>query len=126
MNRAILVAEAYIRLIEYDLFLSNHNLGALHRRLLGLPVRSKRSADQIGNAVVRALGIACALYPKQILCLKRSTVLVAMLRSRGVNARMVIGVQRLPFKAHAWVEVDGAILDDRLAARERFLQVEQC
>jgi hypothetical protein len=39
---------------------------------------------------------------------------------------MIIGAQKLPFKAHAWVEIDGAIIGDRLASRERFLVLEVC
>jgi hypothetical protein len=39
---------------------------------------------------------------------------------------MIIGAQKLPFRAHAWVEVDGHILNDRLASREKFLVMEVC
>jgi hypothetical protein len=39
---------------------------------------------------------------------------------------MIIGAQKLPFKAHAWVEVDGEIINDRLASREKFLILEVC
>jgi hypothetical protein len=38
----------------------------------------------------------------------------------------VIGAQKLPFKAHAWVELDGVIIDDRLASREKFFILEEC
>jgi hypothetical protein len=49
-----------------------------------------------------------------------------MLRENGVAAQMVIGAQKLPFKAHAWVEVDGVIVNDRLASTENFLVLERC
>jgi hypothetical protein len=50
-------------------------------------------------------------------CLLRSLSLYRFLRSRGCAAEHVIGVRRFPFKAHAWVECDGAaMLDGR--ARE--------
>jgi hypothetical protein len=49
-----------------------------------------------------------------------------MLRRNGIPAHMVIGAQKLPFKAHAWVEVEGHILNDRLASREKFLVLEEC
>jgi hypothetical protein len=39
---------------------------------------------------------------------------------------MVIGVQTMPFKAHAWVEVGGQIVNDRLASREKYLVLEVC
>ena len=49
-----------------------------------------------------------------------------MLRVRGTSAHMMIGAQKMPFKAHAWVEVDGHIVDDRLASRGEFVVMEVC
>lgn len=40
-------------------------------------------------------------------CLDRSVDLWWAMRRRGVDASLCIGVQRLPFLAHAWVEVAG-------------------
>ncbi|MBB6228097.1 hypothetical protein FHS79_002282 [Polymorphobacter multimanifer] len=40
-------------------------------------------------------------------CLVRSLSLYRYLRASGVAATHVIGVRRIPFAAHAWVEVDG-------------------
>ena len=45
-------------------------------------------------------------------CLPRSLSLFAYLRACGYPAHHVIGVRRVPFTAHAWVELDGeAVLD---------------
>jgi hypothetical protein len=41
-------------------------------------------------------------------CLARSLALFRYLRWRGVSATHVIGIRRVPFAAHAWVEVSGA------------------
>jgi hypothetical protein len=47
-------------------------------------------------------------------CLFRSLATYRFLRSLGLPAEHVIGVRRLPFQAHAWVECDGVpVLDDR-------------
>ena len=78
------------------------------------------------EAVTFALNVACCFYPKRALCLQRSAVLVRLLRSNGVPAQVIIGAQKLPFKAHAWVEIDGQIINDRLASRESFLVLEVC
>ncbi len=45
-------------------------------------------------------------------CLPRSLALFRYLRSLGAPAEHVIGVRRVPFGAHAWVEVDGQPLLD--------------
>ncbi len=47
-------------------------------------------------------------------CLVRSLALYRFLRAAGIPAQHLIGVQRFPFLAHAWVECDGVpVLDDR-------------
>ena len=46
-------------------------------------------------------------------CLLRSLALFRFLRAEGVHAEHVIGVQRFPFMAHAWVECAGTALPDQ-------------
>jgi hypothetical protein len=46
-------------------------------------------------------------------CLVRSLSLFRFLRSENIAAQHVIGVRRVPFEAHAWVELEGRpVLDD--------------
>ena len=46
-------------------------------------------------------------------CLEQSLVLRGMLRSRGMNPELRIGARKKAnrFEAHAWVELDGIVLD---------------
>jgi hypothetical protein len=126
MTRIVFILRAYIGLISHDIFMSRHGFASLHNRVKGFPQR-RAGADAKGTEVLSfALDVACCFYPKQALCLQRSAVLVRMLRANGIPAHMVIGAQKLPFKAHAWVEVDGHIINDRLASREKFLVLEVC
>jgi hypothetical protein len=126
MNKLRLVFDSYLGLIAHDIFMLSHDFSSLHRQIRSFRVRKPgRDAANV-ESVSHALNVACTFYPKRVLCLQRSSVLVKMLRRRGVPARMVLGAQKLPFKAHAWVEVDEAILDDRLASREKFLVLEVC
>ena len=126
MKNLLVFLEAYLRLIGHDAFMSRHDLAALHKQIRDFPRRPATMCGQETELVCSALDAACAIYPRQVLCLQRSTVLVKMLRRRGAPAHMIIGAQKLPFKAHAWVEIDGAIIGDRLASRERFLVLEVC
>jgi hypothetical protein len=126
MNPALLVARIYRELIAHDIFLWRHDFAALHRRVRGFALRTKSPSTFITEALFDALDLACSIYPVRPLCLQRSAVLVKMLRENGVAAQMVIGAQKLPFKAHAWVEVDGVIVNDRLASTENFLVLERC
>ncbi len=126
MTRATLILRAYMGLIAHDLFMSRHDFASLHRRVRNFPLRRVAADANATNIVSFALEVACCFYPKQALCLQRSAVLVKLLRAKGVSAHMTIGVQKLPFRAHAWVEVDGQIINDRLASREDFLVLEVC
>jgi hypothetical protein len=62
--------------------------------------------------VCGAVDKACVWYPKRALCLQRSAVTTCLLRSCGISARMMIGVRPMPFLAHAWVEVEGSVVND--------------
>jgi hypothetical protein len=126
MSRIILAVRAYFSLMAFDLFMWRHDFASLHRSVRDFPLRQIAANPNSIEAVNSALDIACCFYPKQALCLQRSAVLVKMLRANGVWAQMVIGVQQLPFKAHAWVEASGEIINDRLASRETFLVLEVC
>lgn len=72
------------------------------------------------NRAARAQG-------KPTLCLPRSIVLASMLRNRGYNALVKIGVDKakntrsIDFFAHAWVEVNGDIIGEKASVENRFL-----
>jgi hypothetical protein len=126
MKKLFLSIEAYARLSLHDLFMSRRDLAALLVTIKDCRVRAGRYSTAQLDQVAESVDLACAFYPKQALCLQRSAVLVKMLRKRGVPAKIIIGAQKLPFRAHAWVEVEGKIVNDRLAAREEFLVMEVC
>jgi hypothetical protein len=63
--------------------------------------------------VCRAVEEACIWYFKRAYCLQRSSVTTWMLRRRGVAAQLVIGYRPVPVDSHAWVEVDGRVVNDR-------------
>jgi hypothetical protein len=56
--------------------------------------------------------MAAAFYPGRALCLEQSIALLGSLRWAGVDARLRLGAQPYPFKAHAWVEYDGRPLHE--------------
>lgn len=126
MTRMTHILRAYIALIGHDLFMAHHDFASLALRVKGVPLQPDAGQATTTELITFALDFACCFYPKQTLCLQRSAVLVKLLRHNGIPAQMVIGAQKIPFKAHAWVEVDGQIINDRLASRERFLVLEVC
>lgn len=62
--------------------------------------------------VTWAVDEACVWYVKRAACLQRSFVATRLLRQYGFAAEMVIGCRPLPFESHAWVEVDGRVVND--------------
>ena len=79
----------------------------LHRRR---PTRQCRPATT--EDIVWCVDEACVWYVKRAACLQRSVVATWMLRRQGIAAEMVIGCRPLPFESHAWVEVDGRVVND--------------
>ncbi|MBY0493286.1 MAG: lasso peptide biosynthesis B2 protein [Cyanobacteria bacterium] len=69
--------------------------------------------------VVEAVAIATALYWKPVLCLQRSVCTVALMRSLGIRADLVIGYRTRPFVSHAWVTVDNRVVNDSPAYARR-------
>jgi len=126
MIRTIHVIEAIVALAAHDLFMACHRFSSLHERVRRFPLRAAGRGVSSIDALEAVFNVACSLYPRRVLCLQRSAVLVRILRRNGIPAHMIIGAQKLPFKAHAWVEVNGEIVHDRLASREKFLVLEVC
>lgn len=81
------------------------------------PLAPREQARVVALAVKRA----AARLPYAT-CLPRSLTLWAMLRRRQIMADLHVGVQKEAdiFKAHAWVEVEGEVLNDRGDVRDRF------
>jgi hypothetical protein len=61
----------------------------------------------------QSVDLACVFYFKPVLCLQRSAATTIFLRRYGWKAEMIIGAQVLPFRSHAWVEINGAVANDK-------------
>jgi hypothetical protein len=87
---------------------------------------SDSETSSIIDRVCTAVNYACVWYPKQTLCLQRSFVTTYLLRKCGISAQMVLGAQKLPFKAHAWVEVDGHAINERSNVQATYAVWDRC
>jgi hypothetical protein len=117
---------AFLELIRHDLFLLRHDFSALHSKVHLLPVSTRPPQAGDAERICQAVAYACIWYLKPVLCLQRSAVAVTLLRQRGIPAEIVIGAQRLPLKAHAWVEVDGRVINDKPEVQTDYLVMERC
>lgn len=118
--------KALIGLLAYDALFLGHNFARLHGIVRRWPVASGEAAPGTVERVCEAMNHACIWYPKRVLCLQRSAVTSCLLRSHRVPADMVLGAQKLPFKAHAWVEVNGLAVNERRNVQAIYGVWERC
>ena len=124
--KSLLVLQAYLRLIRFDLYLARGDFEALHNKVRNYPIGKKPASPDSVETICSAVNMACIWYCKEVLCLQRSAVTACLLRKYGVSAHMVIGAQQMPFKAHAWVEVDGKVVNDKQYVREVYGILDRC
>jgi hypothetical protein len=120
------VLKAYWKLILFDLYLARGNFAALYNKVRRYPVRNKPVAPDAVERICSAVDMACIWYWKEALCLQRSSATACLLKQCGVPAQMVIGAQQMPFKAHAWVEVNGRVVNDKPYMPEMYAVLDRC
>lgn len=108
----LLVSEALAWLALFDL-LSMTGFARVHAFTRGRPLVNRPATTATTVRVCQAVEEACIWYVKRAYCLQRSSVTTWMLRRRGVPAQLVIGYRPVPVDSHAWVEVDGQVVNDR-------------
>jgi hypothetical protein len=122
----ILFFQALFMLLAYDILSALCRFQTIHSMVRGWKSDSKRNVSGVVDSVCTAVNYACIWYPKQALCLQRSFVTTYLLRKRGVAALMVLGAQKLPFRAHAWVEVDGRAINERSNVQATYAVWDKC
>ena len=122
----LLVLQAYLQLIRFDLYLARKSFAAFYGKVRKCRIRANPNSSHSIEQICFAVDIACIWYWKEALCLQRSAASTWLLRRHGISAELVIGVQQLPFKAHAWVEVDGSVVNDRPYTREMYASLDRC
>ena len=123
---SLLVFKAYAKLIYFDLYLARGNFSALYERVRNYPVRKKVPSPQTVEEICSAVDMACIWYWKEALCLQRSAATACLLREYGVAAKLVIGAQQMPFRAHAWVEVEDRVVNDKPYMHEMYAALDRC
>jgi hypothetical protein len=123
---SFLVLKAYLKLVHFDLYLARGHFAALYEKVRNYPIGATVSAADAVERICYAVDMACIWYWKEALCLQRSAATACLLKKYGVPAQMVIGAQQMPFKAHAWVEVDGRVVNDKPYTPEMYAVLDRC
>jgi hypothetical protein len=126
-GRGISTSLAFVGLATVDLILKVAGFRRLYQTVKRWPVRERGDNNPQTIANVRAaVDRAGTYYPKQALCLQRSAVVTCLLRMKGVDAQMVIGCRKIPFRGHAWVEVGGVPVNDSLETQSLYEVLTRC
>lgn len=107
----VLTAIAWLGLLAFDVA-RVAGFARMCAWLRRLPAASRPSHASTED-VVWSVEEACVWYVRRVACWQRSAVATWLLRRNGIAAQLVIGCRPLPFESHAWVEVDGRVVNDR-------------
>ncbi len=123
---SFLVLQAYLKLIHFDFYLARKDFAAIHNKVRHYPIANKAPSSNAVQKICSAVDMACIWYWKEARCLQRSAATACLLKRYGVTAQMVIGAQQMPFKAHAWVEVEGRVVNDKPYTLEMYGVLDRC
>jgi hypothetical protein len=121
-----LVFKAFVRLMMFEYYLLPGDFPALYAKVRTCPVNGRWTENITEAQICRAVDIACIVYFKEVLCLQRSATTAFLLKRNGVKAELVIGTQQMPFKAHAWVEIGGRVVNDKPYTPEMYNVLDRC
>lgn len=116
--------EAMVGLVVYDI-VASLGFARAHALVRRCPTLKRQTAQDLTPRICHAVAEACVWYVKKVHCLERSSVATWMLRLHGVPAEMVIGFRPVPVQSHAWVEVDGQVVNDRPQYQKFFRVLER-
>lgn len=121
-----LVFRSWLWLLYFDWVMHFHDFKRLHAIVREREIHSKDAPRTTCIELCHAVDLACVFYFKRVQCLQRSAATAVLLQRDGWKAEMVLGVQLLPFLSHAWVEVDGQVVNDKPYMTEIFHVLERC
>src|ERR1700733_8038736 len=124
-HHMLLALRVFAELLRYEIAHKVGGFRSLHASVRSAPVAPRSSAPKTLSRVCEAVSFVVCFYWKPVLCLQRAVVVTRLLRRCGVNAELVIGYRPSPFFSHAWVEVDGRVVNDSPVYRERLLVLER-
>jgi hypothetical protein len=117
---------AYWMLIRFNFYLLRGDFSALHQKVRNYPVYKATPTPDAIERICLAIEVACIWYWRPVLCLQRSAAATCLLRRYGIPAQMVIGAQHMPFKAHAWVEVNRSVVNDKPYTPDIYAVLDRC
>ena len=123
---SLLVLRAYVMLIHFHVYLRRGDFSTLYKKIRNTQTSHVPTIPIGVDRICAAVDMACIWYWKEVLCLQRSAATACLLKRYGFPAQMVIGAQQIPFRAHAWVEVDGRVVNDKSYVTQIYAVMNRC
>jgi hypothetical protein len=120
-----LTLRAYFRLVQLELLIVRDDFQMLYRKVRNQSVHNHPYSEPDVKRVCLAMDTACIWYWKEVLCLQRSAATTCLLKQFGIPATMIIGALPMPFRAHAWVEVSGRVVNDKPYVTEMYTVIDR-
>src|SRR5258707_777160 len=121
-----LVLRAFMMLLTFQFYLWHGNFSALYDKVRSFPLHPPHRTRNTIPAICEAVDLAAIWYPKEVLCLQRSAATACLLKRYGHSVQLVIGARLSPFKAHAWVELAGHVVNDKPYVPEIYAVLDRC
>jgi hypothetical protein len=121
----LLIIRSWLLLLMSDLVTGTFGFKGAHFILRHQTAAKHGRSRFASSAIVQAVKTASVLYFKDVWCLQRALVTTYLLRRHGFSGELVIGAQFMPQRTHAWVEVDGAVVNDKAYIIERYHVLER-
>jgi hypothetical protein len=121
----ILTMRVLLEFLRHELVQAIRGFRGVHDSVRNTAVSRRPTDDETVRRICDAVTLASCFYWKPVLCLPRAVVTTRLLRKCGVEAELVIGYRPSPFLSHAWVEVNGRIVNDSPTYQERLLVLER-
>jgi len=121
-----IIWRAYLELLGLEYSVLREDFPAIYDKVRNTPLASRSRSTLTAQKICDGIDLAAALYFKQALCLQRSAATACLLKKHGFPAELVVGVQPLPFLAHAWVELDGRIVNDKPYISKMYSVLSRC
>ena len=122
---ARITVRAWFALAAFDAKTSTAGFRAIHDCVRASRVQRRRARSCSVDEIVWAVDEACVWYLKRAACFQRSVVATRLLRRHGHDASLVIAYRPIPFESHAWVEVDGCVVNDLAQYQKAFIVLDR-
>ena len=120
------IGHAIYELLLHSIISATVGFRGVHALLIRSTVHCQRSEPVTESMLCRAVSLAISFFPKRVRCLQRSAVTVRLLRKHGIPANLVVGYRPAPFFSHAWVEVDGRVVNDHTGYQRHLIILFRC